>query len=76
MMKGMIHGSVSMRLLVLDQSGIKVRKNAFTKAKGSPSRRKAVLAQQEDMQELFQHSMNQVVKNLKAIYPKPAVENI
>ena len=29
--------------------GIKVRKNAFTKAKDSPSRRKAVLAQQEDM---------------------------
>ena len=47
--------------------GIKVRKNASTKAKGSPSRRKAVLAQQKDMdkwKEKVQATMRCVVESI------------
>ncbi len=48
-------------------SGIKVRKNASTKAKGSPSRRKAVLAQQKDIdkwKEKVQATMRCVVESI------------
>jgi len=47
--------------------GIKVRKNASTKAKGSPSRRKAVLAQQKDIdkwKEKVQATMRCVVESI------------
>lgn len=47
--------------------GIKVRRNASTKAKGSPSRRKAVLAQQKDMdkwKEKVQATMRCVVESI------------
>jgi len=47
--------------------GIKVRKNASTKARGSPSRRKAVLAQKKDMdkwKEKVQATMRCVVESI------------
>ena len=47
--------------------GIKVRKNASTKARGSPSRRKAVLAQQKDIdkwKEKVQATMRCVVESI------------
>ena len=47
--------------------GLKVRKNASTKARGSPSRRKAVLAQQKDMdmwKEKVQATMRCVVESI------------